>query len=118
MYAPSKKVLIIDDNEDILILFKITLEMDNHDVTTIGYLDFYKLSDPETYRDFDVVVFDWFLGETLATTCGQFLQICREVNPDADLVVVSAANNVPTNLCDAFIPKLDAVDRLRNWCAR
>lgn len=98
----SKKILVIDDEEDILEAVKIILESRNFDVTTLT--DFKSSSDVVTYKP-DLILLDFLLvGKNGKEVCAALKNDAKTA--DIPIIILSAH---PLSKLRTFISPSDVV---------
>ena len=117
--ARSKRILIIDDNEDLIETFRTILEMNDFVVLAAhgGEEALALLSDVEKM---DLILLDMQMGEMSGP---QFLEVFEKEQPEVfknvPVVFLSAMNEIPASKAVGFIRKpmvdidtfLEAIDR-------
>jgi DNA-binding response OmpR family regulator len=112
----TKRVLVVDDDEDILDVIRIILEDEGYQVTTLNsgkrIIENIAASRP------DLILLDVMLGASDGR------EICRELKSNSrfqyiPIVMISASHNLHDQLlqpksADAFIPKPFDIDNLIN----
>lgn len=112
----TKKVLVVDDDEDILNVIRIILEDEGYEVTTLN--DGHKVSENVAASRPDVILLDVMLGGMDGR------EICKNLKSHSifhliPIVMISASHNLKEQLlqpksADAFIPKPFDIDNLVN----
>jgi DNA-binding response OmpR family regulator len=112
----TKRVLVIDDDEDILDIIRIILEDEGYQVTTLN--NGTKVSENITASRPDLILLDVMLGGMDGR------EICKDLKSNAlfnliPIIMISASHNLQEQVlqprfANAFIPKPFDIDNLVN----
>lgn len=106
------RVLLIDDDDDIVTMVTARLALDGYDFTVIDR-DFEAACTPETFRAIDIVVLDlWLMPDGLRQDypmAQRLMDSAKEANPLLPVILFSAV--VGMHPAEALEAKADAVVR-------
>jgi CheY-like chemotaxis protein len=101
-----KKILIIDDNQDVLSLLTSLFEIEGYEV--IAFTNTTNIIELTTANNPDLVILDYLIGESNGgELCAQLKH--NKLTKHLPVIILSAFNRVIQSLgnygCDVFIPK-------------